>query len=304
MSDRLNYKSVKESMLSEIQSQKDLSMSVSDLERNNCEDSMKISAYTKCMKFRKSVIAILALNRLKGYRKGYFGKSLSTFKYFKDINFSNDSHYNEISRKIRLISIPDSMAEKSPQKHVLGIHQRREESGSLSPKNYRRLDAVSNMELTLNHEYDHHTVQDKIYTEGDYDTLQSISGKDAGSDFSDADETEKNLILVVDSVIEWQNKINKTRFQVTNKKKANRRNSNYKGGINISPNYNISDLYESLPELLASGLKPIKHYIKSLTDKSIIKTYLQSCMNYIDPLPYDTQYLLFVFLPNNYMAKG
>lgn len=276
MSDRLNLKSVKESMLSEIQSQKDLSMSISELERNNYEDSMKISSYTKCMKFRKSVIAILALNRLKKYTKGYFGKSMSTYKCFKDINFSSDSHYNEISRKIRLISIPDSKSENSPQKKIFGVHDRREESGSLSPKNYPRLDAVSNMDMTLNREYDHQTMPNKFYTEGDYDTLQSISGKDHRSDHSETDETDKNLILIVDSVIEWQNAINKTRFQLTNKKKANRRNLSYKGGIKIIPNYNISDLYESLPELLASGLRPIKHYIKSLSEKNIIKTYLQS----------------------------
>ena len=44
--------------------------------------------------------------------------------------------------------------------------------------------------------------------------------------------------------------------------------------------------------------------MKSLSEKQILKTYLESCLNYMDPLPYDTQYLLFVFLPANYMAKG
>jgi len=58
------------------------------------------------MKFRKSVIVIMAINRLKMYSQGYYGKSLTTFKCFKDINFSSESHYNEISKKIRLISIP------------------------------------------------------------------------------------------------------------------------------------------------------------------------------------------------------
>ena len=130
------------------------------------------------MKFRKSVIVILAINRIKRYTQGYYGKSLKTFKCFKDINFSSESHYNEISTKIRLISIPDSANTNEGRQDLSTIFKQREGCASLSPdknQKYPAFDALSNMELTLNNDYENQSVTKKLYTEVEYDTLKSVS---------------------------------------------------------------------------------------------------------------------------------
>ncbi|CAI2363837.1 unnamed protein product [Moneuplotes crassus] len=301
LNERIALKSMKESMLDHIRNQKDMSMSISDLEHINLNETRSINKYTKIMKFRKSVIVVMAINRMKLYSQGYYGKSLTTLKSFKDINFSSDSHYNEISKKIRMLSIP----ERNLNNDLSILADCREESGSLSPRNdnqkYPKFETVSNMELTLNNEYG--SVTKKLYTEPEYDPLKSISESKNNSVESDED-VEKYLVPIVDHIIEWQNNINKTRFQVTQRKRNRRHNNDYHSTLGIIQNYNICDLYETLPQLLVTGLRPIRHFMKSLTEKQILKNYLESCTNYSDPLPYDTQYLLFVFLPAQYMAKG
>ena len=147
--DRLNLKSMKDSMMSHNETHKNLSMSLSELEQNNIEDSNKIMSLSKWMKFRKSVIAVLAMNRFKKFKSGYYGKNISRYKWFREINFSSDSHYKEISKKIRLISIPEAFY-KDDDSNKLFLNEWNYERSSLSPKNFNRLETLSNWDSYAN----------------------------------------------------------------------------------------------------------------------------------------------------------
>lgn len=303
MNDRMHLKSLKDSMMSQNQNLKDMSMSLNDIEKDHLDQADKVTGYSRIMKFRKSVIAIIAINRLKKYRTGYYGKSLTSFKCFKDINFSSDSHYNEISKKIRLISVPEAEVQK--MKEISMIHNRNHESSSVSPKNYNKLDTISNFDVTMNHNcypkqsilefsnFDDQSVQNKLCTEEEFDTLRTLSSKKnyiTKSDETEPEEdvTESNLIALVDSIIANQNQINKARYQVSTRVKHS--------------SLQISSIYDSLPQLLLSGLRPIRNFMSELPE-SLKSEYISNCSNYLTPLPYETQYLFFVFLPTSYMAK-
>jgi len=97
------------------------------------------------------------------------------------------------------------------------------------------------MELTLNNEFENQSSPKKFYAENDYDPLKSISEcKEQKSSLSEPEEElESNLISLVDRIIEWQNQINKNRFQITNRKREDRKFNGHNSTLKIIPNYNI-----------------------------------------------------------------
>ena len=307
--DRLNLKSMKDSLMSHNESHKNLSMSLSELEQNNIEESNKIIGLSKWMKFRKSVIAILAMNRFKKFKDGYYGKNLSRYKWFREINFSSDSHYKEISKKIRLISIPDAF--KNDVSNKLLLQEWNYDRPSLSPKYYNRLETISNCDSYANNENWQQTIPKKLY-DGDFDTQNTISAKKTKNSYDERENDrldeniEKDLISIVDSIIDWQNQINKNRFRVVNDRKTLNRSKLESSGysmLKIVPNYNLSDFYENISQLVGAGLRPIRHFMQNIKNKALLKLYIKNISNYIDPLPYSVQYLIFVFCSKLYVCK-
>jgi uncharacterized protein (DUF2267 family) len=251
MNDRMSLKSMKESVMGHERNLRDMSMSLTEIERDHFEQSDRVTGYSKIMKMRKCVIAVLAVNRFRKYSKGSFGKSLTSFGWFKDIDFSSDSHYTEISKKIRLISVPRDYLMKYGENT---LSKNFPQDTSLSPAHLNHIDTISNFSLS------------------NYDTVQMPNF----STFHPADPSI-HLTSLVHLIIANQNALNKSRFRP-------------------------HTLFDSLPSLLQSGLRPIRNFITSLPP-ALTSEYLQNCANPISPLDYDTQYLLFVFRSQSYMAK-
>ena len=74
--------------------------------------------------------------------------------------------------------------------------------------------------------------------------------------------------------------------------------------LKIVPNYNISDFYENIAQVVGAGLRPIRHFMQNMKNKSLLKLYVKNISNYIDPLPYSIQYLIFVFCSKLYVQTN
>ena len=120
------------------------------------------------------------------------------------------------------------------------------------------------------------------------------------------DNIENDLVQVVEYVINWQNSFNKERIMRFNEKRNYEQNEMSKEGdfSRLVMKSSISDIYDTLPQLLASGLRPLKKTINNYQTHPLLQVLFKSCNNSLDPLPYDMQYLLFVFFPSQYMARS